>query len=289
MGYSINTNSGAMVALQNLGKTNKGLETVQSRINTGLKVAGSKDDSAAFAIAQKLRGDVGGLRAVGDSLSRAKSTVDVALSGAESISDVLNQMKSKAMAAADAGLDQTSRDSLQRDFNALRDQIGTFVKSADFNGTNLLDGSGGSIAALKSIQDGDGVTAGWQSDAMSVANQDLALGAGTTAGTVIQLGDADTFTDAATAATMADKIDQSIGNMATVLGTLGSAARQIDTQMTFNSKLSDTIEAGIGSLVDADLAKESANLQSLQIKQQLGVQALSIANQAPQSIMGLFR
>jgi flagellin len=285
----VNTNSGAAVALQNLNTTARGMEQVQSRINTGLKVSGAKDDSAAYAVAQKLRGDLGGLRAVGDSLSRAKSTVDVALAGAESISDVLNQMKTKATNAADVDIDQATRDSLQRDFNALRDQIGTFVKSADFNGSNLLDGGTDGISALKSIQDGDTVTADYQVDAMAVANQDLALGTGTTAGAVIELGDATTFTTAAEAETVVQDLDDSISNMATVLSTLGSAARQIDTQMTFNSKLADTIEGGVGALVDADLAKESANLQSLQIKQQLGVQALSIANQAPQSIMGLFR
>lgn len=288
MGFSVNTNSGAMVALQNLNSTASALGTTQNRISTGLKVAGSKDDSAAYAVAQKLRGDLGGLQAVSDSLNRAKSTVDVALNGAQSISDVLNQMKTKAMAAADAGLDQASRDSLAQDFNALRDQIGTFVKSADFNGTNLLDGSTGTIKALKSIQSSAAAGSAWAPDAFSVANQDLALGTGTTAGTNIKLGDTSTFTDAATAATRVQDIDDSIKNMATVLSTLGANSRQIDSQITFNSKLADTITAGVGSLVDADLAKESANLQSLQIRQQLGTQALSIANQAPQSVLKLF-
>lgn len=289
MAFSVNTNAGAMVALQNLNATQSALETTQGRINTGLKVAGSKDDSAAFAIAQKLRGDLGGLKAVSDSLNRAKSTVDVALSGAESISDVLNQMKSKVTAAADVGLDDNSRESLRRDFEALRDQIGTFVKSADFNGTNLLDGGTDSITALKSIQDGDTATADWQADAMAVTNQNLALGAAGTPGAVIELAEDSTFATAAEAEALVQDLDDSIANMAEVLSVLGSNARQIDTQLSFNSKLSDTIEAGVGNLVDADLAKESATLQSLQIKQQLGVQALSIANQAPQTILSLFR
>lgn len=287
MAFSVNTNPGAMVALENLNSTASMLQQTQNRISTGLKVAGAKDNSAAYAIAQKLRGDLGGLTAVSDSLSRAKSTVDVALSGAQSISDVLNQMKTKAMAASDAGLDSVSRNSLQQDFNALRDQISTFVKSSNFNGTNLLDGSSGTVSALKSIQNG-GAGPGWTPDSFTVANQNLALGTGTTAGSVIALGAATTFTDATTAAAASTAVDTSIANMSTVLGTLGSVSRQIDSQITFNSTLSDTITAGVGSLVDADLAKESANLQSLQIKQQLGTQALSIANQAPSSIMKLF-
>ncbi|MCA3255957.1 MAG: flagellin, partial [Alphaproteobacteria bacterium] len=183
MGMSVNTNVGAMVALQNLSSTQDTLRTTQNRIATGLAVAGAKDDSATYAIAQKLRGDIGGLKAVTASLNRAKSTVDVALSGAQQVSDILNQMKEKATAAADDGLDQDSRDAINEDFKALRDQITSIVNSATFNGTNLLDGGSGSVAALKSLQDGDGATAGYQTDSLSVANQDLKLGTGTAAGT----------------------------------------------------------------------------------------------------------
>lgn len=288
MAFSINTNVGASIALQNLNSTQKGLEGVQSRINTGLAVAGAKDDSASFAIAQKLRGDMAGLKAVGASLSRAKSTVDVALSGAESVSDLLVQMKGKAMAASDTGIDQATRNALNDDFKQLRDQITTVVKASSFNGTNLLDGTSGAtgtVAALRSIQDGDTASATtWDPDALSVSNQNLVLG-----GARVTVAAADVLDTATNAKAVADKIDASIKNVNTSLSTLGSAARQIDSAITFNSKLSDTIESGIGNLVDADLAKESAKLQSLQIKQQLGLQALSIANQAPQSVMSLFR
>lgn len=289
MGMSVNTNVGAMVALQNLSSTQDTLRTTQNRIATGLAVAGAKDDSATYAIAQKLRGDIGGLKAVTASLNRAKSTVDVALSGAQQVSDILNQMKEKATAAADDGLDQDSRDAINEDFKALRDQITSIVNSATFNGTNLLDGGSGSVAALKSLQDGDGATAGYQTDSLSVANQDLKLGTGTAAGTNIAFGDTTEIGSAADAASAVDAIATSIGNVNNVLSKLGSASRQIDAQVTFTSKLSDVISSGVGTLVDADMAKESAALQALQVKQQLGVQALSIANQAPQSIMSLFR
>jgi flagellin len=283
MAFSVNTNVGAMAALQSLNSTNKDLATTQSRINTGLNVASTKDDSASYAIAQKLRGDMGGLKAVSASLNRAKSVVDVATAGAEQISDILNQMKAKAYEASDAGVDTDSRTAINKDFVALRDQITTIVNASDFNGTNLLKASGGSVSALQSLQDG---TAGgtWQPDSLTVANQGLQLG-----GSVITVAASGDISTQSNAQTMIDTLTTSQKNMATVLGNLGSAGRKIDAQASFTSKLSDVIEGGIGNLVDADLAKESARLQALQVKQQLGVQALSIANQAPQTITSLFR
>ncbi|OWV33545.1 flagellin [Pacificimonas flava] len=280
---SVNTNVGAMAALQALKATNQGLSTTQSRINTGLSVSSTKDDSASFTIAQTLRGDLGGLQSVSSSLSRAKSVTDVAVAGAEQISDVVNQMKSLAYQSADAGIDQASRDAINEDFKALRDQITTIVDSSEFNGTNLLKASGGSVTALQSLQDG---TAGgtWDPDSLTVANQGLDLG-----GTVVTVGATDEIATQATAQAMIDTLETTQTNLNDSLSTLGSASRQIDAQSEFTSKLSDVIEAGIGNLVDADLAKESAKLQALQTKQQLGVQALSIANQAPQTVLSLFR
>lgn len=272
MGFSVNTNIGAMAALQSLTDTNKGLATTQSRINTGLAVSSTKDDSASFTIAQTLRGDVGGLKSVQSSLSRAKSTVDVAVAGAEQISDIVNQMKAKAVEASDAGLDSDSRDAISKDFDALKEQINTIIDSSEFNGTNLLKASGGSVSALQSTDT--------SASTLDVSNQDFGA-------IVTALGS--TFTDAATAGTMVDNLNTAVSSINDKLSTLGSASRKIDAQVTFTSKLSDVIEAGIGNLVDADLAKESAKLQALQVKQQLGVQALSIANQAPQTITSLFR
>ena len=170
MAFSVNTNVGAMAALQSLTATNKDLATTQSRINTGLNVASTKDDSATYAIAQGLRGDLGGLKSVSSSLSRAKSVVDVATAGAEQISDVVNQMKAKAYQAADAGIDTNSRDAINKDFTALRDQITTIVNSSDFNGTNLLKASGGSVTALQSLKDGNTGTTTWDPDSLSVSN-----------------------------------------------------------------------------------------------------------------------
>lgn len=285
MAFSVNTNLGAMAALQSLNDTNKGLAQVQSRINTGLSVSSTKDDSASYTIAQSLRSDVAGLKSVSSSLSRAKSVTDVAVAGTEQISDIVNQMKAKAYQAADSGIDANSRAAINKDFVALRDQITTIVNASDFNGTNLLKAGGGTVTALQSLKDGDTSSAAtWDPDSLSIANQGLDLGGSVV--TVAATGQIDTQ---ANAQAMIDTLTTTQSNLNTSLSTLGAAARKIDAQSSFTSKLSDVVEAGIGNLVDADLAKESAKLQALQVKQQLGVQALSIANQAPSTIISLFR
>jgi flagellin len=280
MAFSVNTNAGAMAALQSLSATNKKMDTTQSRINTGLAVSSTKNDSAKYTIAQTLRGDLGGLNAVSSSLNNAKSVTDTAIAGAEQISDILNQMKSKAYEAADAGLDADSRTAIDKDFTALKAQIKTIIESSEFNNTNLLDGTAAgthtkSVAALQSLK----VTSG--TDTLDVANQ----GFETSVHDAIATG----IGAQADAEAMVGTLDGIIKVVNTSLSDLGAASRKIDGQLSFTSKLSDVVTAGIGNLVDADLAKESANLQALQVQQQLGVQALSIANQAPQTILSLFR
>ena len=150
MSLSVNTNTGAMVALQYLNNTQSQLMDAQNAINSGMKVASAKDDGATYAIAQNQRGNVAGYTAVNDSLARGSSAIDVALSAGQSISDLLIQMKTKALAASDSALDTTSRNALNQDFIALRDQITTIVKNAVFNGFNLVDGSTTQITALAS-------------------------------------------------------------------------------------------------------------------------------------------
>ena len=281
MGFSVNTNTGAMAALQALSTTNRGLATVQDRINTGLNVASTKDDSAKYTIAQTLRGNLGDMKAVTSSLNNAKSVTDVAVAGVEQISDLVNQMKSKALEASDAGLDQPSRDAIASDLTALKSQVNTIITSSDFNGTNLLlsTSASGTVSALQSVASG--------ATPLAVANQ--GLDTAFAAGTVGAAGGAITLGTAAAATTLNTDLGTFQTAVKTSLSTLGSASRTIDGQLKFTSKLSDVVESGIGNLVDADLAKESAKLQALQVKQQLGLQALSIANQAPQSIMSLFR
>lgn len=272
---SVNTNLGAMIALQALNKTNDEIAMTQNRINTGLNVASAKDDGAAYAIAQNMRGEVAGLRAVDASLGRAVSAVDTALAAGEAISDLLIDMKEKALAASDVSIDTASRDALNEDFVALREQIATIYANATFNGVNLVDGSSTSITPLAS-SDGSSV--------ITVAAEDLSLG-----GTILTVASTqaiDTQTNASTALTA---VNASLQNVNEALARFGTAAKKLEVHQNFISKLSDTLRGGIGNLVDADLAVESARQQSLQVKQQLGVQALSIANSAPQIVLSLFR
>ncbi|WP_417470011.1 flagellin [Maricaulis sp.] len=272
---TINTNAGAMVALQQLNKTNADLEQVQSRITTGLAVASAKDDGGKFAIAQKMRADVQGYEVVGSSLDLAASTVDVALAAGEAVSDILIEMKSKALAASDTSLDTASRSALNEDFKALRDQIGKIVSNASFNGTNLINNSVTSISALANASG---------SSTISISDENLSLGGG-----VVTLAATASMDSAGTAATLAGTISTSLNNLNSSLARLGTASKSVGIHKDFVGKLADALTQGIGNMVDADLAKESARLQSLQVKQQLGVQALSIANSAPSTVLGYFR
>jgi flagellin len=272
---SVNTNTGALVALQNLNSTNAELNQVQSRINTGKKVSSAKDNGAVWAIAQSQTATSKSLNAVKDSLQRAQSTIDVAVAAGESVSDLLSQMKEKALAASDASLDSTSRSALNEDFKALRDQIGKAVSNADFNGSNMIKASGTTIYALANA---DG------SSKITVAAQSLALG-----GANVTVATAGTIGTVTTATAMIATVTTSIANVGAALAKLGTGSKALDSHLTFIGKLQDSLDAGVGNLVDADLAKESAKLQALQTKQQLGVQALSIANQSSSSLLGLFR
>ena len=272
---SVNTNNGALIALQNLQATNKELDTVQNRINTGRKVNSAKDNGAIFAIAQGQRGEIFALNAVKDSLDRGSSAVDVSLAAGESVSDLLIQLKEKALAATDASLTTAARSALNEDFKAIRDQVTTVVGNASFNGVNLLNGS--NTLGYRALSNTAGST-------ITVNDEDLRLG-----GTIVTVGAATTIGTAALASTALTAVNSSIDRVSASLARLGTGAKSLDTHRTFVGKLSDALESGVGNLVDADLAKESARLQSLQTKQQLGVQALSIANSSTSILLGLFR
>jgi flagellin len=272
---SVNTNVGALVALQNLNATSSELMQVQSRINTGKKVASAKDNGAIWAIAQNQRAASGALNAVKDSLQRTQSTIDVAISAGESISDILLQMKEKALAAADTTLDTTSRAALNDDFTSLRDSLAKSVANAEFNGANMIKTSGATMMALANA---DGTSK------ITVAAINLGLGGGNVG--VLATSTIGTVT---TATAMIATVNTSIAAVSTALSKFGTGSKSVAAHLNFIGKLQDTIDAGVGNLVDADLAKESARLQSLQTKQQLGIQALSIANSSSSTLLGLFR
>ena len=401
---SVNSNYGASIALQSLSSTNKELGEVQNRISTGLKVSSARDNGAVYAIAEGQRSRVSSVAAVKDGIDRASSTVDVALAAGKSVGDILQRLKSKAVAAQADDLTSDQRAALQADFTSLRSQIDTIANAAQFNGANLALGStslnvlisdlGGSVAATSDgvqtggltaplsgsalitaagdaggdIADGDLITfaltdsvnagtftiaveltAGMTVDGFveavnansggkisasyddttgeftylinDTAYDDLAITSDGTDGTNIgdgvatanvssagsntfavsgsdfslsgsilsSIASTDISTSTASATTASNAIDTAITDLNNAMATMGSQAAALDIQNEFLSKLSDVVEQGIGNLVDADLAKESARLQSLQIKQQLGAQALSIANQAPSLILSFFR
>ena len=266
-----------MVALQNLTATQSDLSVTQNRISTGLKVASAKDNGAIWAIAQNQRATSQSLDAVKDSLQRGSSTVDVALAAGESISDLLLQMKQKALAASDTTLDTNSRVALNDDFMSLRDQITKAVNNAEFNGANMIKSGGTTIMALANA---DGT------QLITVAAQDLSLGG---SGALSAIASTDSIGTQTLAYNMIATVDTAIAGVSSALSSLGTGSKSLQSHLTFVGKLQDTLDAGVGNLVDADLAKESAHLQALQTKQQLGIQALSIANQATSPLLSLFR
>ncbi len=271
MAMSVNTNPGAMIALQSLTKTTNSLQTTQFRITTGLRINGPKDDAATFAIAQNMRGDIAGMSAVKTNLSLGQSVTNVAIDAGKAIASLLTEMKAKAVQASQTGLDADSYTALQAEFTSLRSQLTTIVNTADFNGTNLITSTAANFSILSTVDGSTIVVTAQKLDVTTLIlhTASLATAAGASQARVL--------------------IDSAITTVSNALAALGSAAKRVDIQTEFTSKLQDILKQGVGNLVDADLAEESASLQALQIKQQLGVQALAIANAGPQSILALFQ
>jgi flagellin len=273
--YSVNTNAAALLALQNLNATSRDLVDVQKKVSTGRKIDTPKDNGAIWSIAQNQSSISNALNAVSDSLDRGKSTVDVALAAGKNISDYLDQMRTKILAATDASLDSVSRKNLNEEFKVLRDAIANAVSSAEFNGYNIIKSGGVAYTALAGADGARVITVNALSLALGGTN--VSISATTTIGTVASANSALTA------------IVASIQNVNQGLAKMGAQARQIDNQNIFVSKLKDALDTGVSNLVDADLAKESARLQALQVKQNLGTQALSIANSSVDLLSNLFR
>jgi flagellin len=276
MVLSVQNNASALIALENLNKTNAQLAKTQGEISTGLAVANAKDNASVWSIAQAQRADIGALNSVKMSLSRATSISDVTAAAGQSISDLLVQLREKVVGAMDPSLSATSRTALNADYKALLRQIGQMTNSATFDGANLLNGSLSSDIQFLANADGTSF--------ITLSVKDMSLG-----GSLITLASTSTIGTVTAATANLTLLDASLANVNQALGDLGSEAKQIDAHTVFVTKLMDVLETGVGNLVDADMAKESARLQALQVQQQLGVQSLSIANQAPQVILSLFR
>lgn len=277
---SINTNPGVFVALRTLNSVNRNLDTTQNRVSTGLKVGGALDDASNFAIAQGIRGELKALGAVTQGLNNAKGIGKVAIAGTTGLSNLLSDVRSKLTELSNEGITSSQRSILVSDFNELLSQAGNFLDNAVFNGVNLLDTAALStnVNTLSNLNGGT----------LTLTAQDLRTTVGALQG--IATIDADTAAAATNAQTVLTTEFANLESAVnTALGSLGAEVRALELQTQFLEQISDATEEGLGNIVDADLARESARLTSLQVQQQLSTQTLGIANQRPQSLLGLFR
>ncbi|MBU0723811.1 MAG: flagellin [Alphaproteobacteria bacterium] len=269
---SINTNPGALIALQNLNSINNRLDVTQNRVATGFKVGGAVDDASSFSIAQGLRGELKAYEAVSQGIANATGVLNVAEAGATALSNLAGDIKKKVTELANGALTSAQRTILSDDFTQLLVQARDFLNQATFQGNNLLASD---AADTEVISDIDGST-------ITIRANNL-------------IDDLDTFSAAADVTSAANSVT-TLSDLATfetaintALGNIGADTRRLKFQDEFIGKIADAVEVGLGSIVDADLAKESAKLQALQIQQQLSSQTLSIANQRPSVLLSLFR
>jgi flagellin len=276
LAISVNNNSAALLALQDLANNQSQLSKTQGVVASGLSVSVAKDNPAIWSIAQNQQQEVNGLDAVVKSLNRATSISDVAAAAGQTVVNLLNQLKQEALSATESSMDASSRQAMNNNFKNLIGRIASTVNSASFDGANLLNGSSsGNLSVLASA---DGASF------LTLTSTDLSLG-----GSVVTLSTTSSLGSSTAAATALTQLNSSLANVIDSLANLGVQADQISAHTSFVGQLSDTLQTGVGDLVNANMGAESAKLQALQIQQQLGAQALSIANQAPSVILSLFR
>ncbi|MCW7542428.1 flagellin [Aurantimonas litoralis] len=295
---SINTNTSAMTALQSLSAINNSLDETQNRISTGYRVGAASDNAAYWSIATTMRSDNKALGAVEDALGLGQAKVDTAYTGMTAAIDVVDEIKTKLVAAREPGVDKTK---IQSEIKELQGQLTSIASSASFSGENWLSIGTGITAGTKNVvasfnRAADGTvsvgTIGVDTTKTKLFDTDNADGildgarTGTTVVSTLALTGA---TSDADISTMISDVDEAIGLMTTAASNLGAAKSRMDIQSEFVSNLRDSIEKGVGTLVDADMTEESTRLKALQTQQQLGVQALSIANSSSQSLLSLFR
>ena len=270
---SVNTNMSAMTALQSLNRTNDALAGVQKRVSTGYRVSDAKDDGGAFAVAQSVRGDVAGLTAANEQLGGLKGIVDVTLQGLGQVSKTMVELRTVLTRLADGTINDEQRDQYAQQYGQLRTQVERFIDDATYNGRSLLSvdvaAGGGDIVAIRNE------TATTLTIAAFDGAADFVLAAAPADATAAQAAITGDWTT----------VNQTIND---ALNRLGSDANYIDSQVSYNRDKLDAVESGLGALIDADIAKEAARLQALQIRQQLGTQTLSITNQSPQALISLF-
>ena len=297
---SVNTNVSAQVALQSLNATNSSLQATQKRISTGYRVADATDDGAAFAVAQKVRADVGSLQTVNQQLGSAKGLVGTAVTSLTNISDSVTQAKSLLVDIANTSISADQRAQYVTSYKNLVTQVANSVDGAVYNGQSLLGSASGSAASSLTVINSSTGTSSTLSgeDSSSLANTLASLIGATFTRSAAGVDTFTAGTDTASQTAASTALSTSTGTTSfaalqtTVLNHLnqaGADSNLLDATISFNSSKIDSLNAGLGALIDADLSKESANLQSLQIRQQLGTQSLSLANQAPQALLSLFK
>ncbi|MEP4033824.1 MULTISPECIES: flagellin [Stappiaceae] len=303
---SLMTNASAMTALQTLNSTNKSMSEVQSRISTGYRVNGAEDNAAYWSIATTMRSDNMALSAVEDALGLGAATIDVMYTSMESTVDVMNEIKAKVVAASSEGVDRAK---IQSDITELQNQLQTIGESSVFNGENWLSSDVTTVTSAEIVSSFTraGGSVDIQTTSVDLTAVQLYDSAGGTTGILDQdrgfaalagitgdgIADFDisalTDADAASIDTLVAGIDAALEDITDAATLLGSVKSRVDLQMDFVSELTDAIDRGVGQLVDADMNEESTRLQALQVQQQLGIQALSIANSNSQNILSLFQ
>ena len=278
---SINTNAQSVLALQSLNRTNAELAGVQKRVSTGYRVSDARDDGGAFAVAQSVRSDVAALTAVNEQLGGAKGLLQVTFAALSQVSDAMREARATLTRLADSALSTEQFNQYKAQYTALRNQISGFLNDAKYNGRSLLSPGAAGLSTpenIITIQNEDGGQ--FTINAIEKATLLIASAPANAAAAVVLL------TSTASGAGNFQPTEDAIG---AALNQLGTTDQYVEKQINFNKDKMDALNAGIGSLVDADLAKENARLQALQVRQQLGVQTLGIANQGPQVLLSLFR
>ncbi|OWV84863.1 flagellin [Rhizobium sp. R72] len=293
---SILTNNSAMAALQTLRNVNSNLSDTQNAVSSGLRVGKASDNAAYWSIATTMKSDNKALSAVSDALGMGAAKLDTAYTAVKSAIDIVGDIKAKLVAASEAGVDKSK---LQDEITQLQAQLNSVAQSASFNGENWVNNAGGTVSVVSSFVRGTG-------GAVSIKTTDYALGAtntlfdGTTQGGILGAAGASSGSSIygftiGSSTTQGDvdnlltDVETALTSMTTLGSQLGSLQQRVDIQTDFVSSLSDSIDSGIGRLVDADMEEESSKLSALQTQQQLAIQSLSIANSSSQNIMSLFR
>jgi flagellin len=273
---SINTNMQSLIALQNLNQTNSQMAATQKRVSTGYRVSDARDDGGAFAVAQSVRSDVAGVIVANEQMGGIKGVLDTTFAALSMVSDTMKQVRTTLTRLADGAITQDQRLTYEEQYRLLAQQVAEFINDAKYNGRTLLSTAaaeaGGDIVGIRNE---GGAT--FTIQAINGENLKLPTAAPVTAA------------DAASWIRGGGAFDNVTDVISSTLNKFGSAMGFVENQMQYNAKKTDALEGGLGALVDADLAKESAALEALKARQQLGIQTLSLANQGPQLLLRLFQ